>query len=157
MGVRQNEGTPFERLYLDVCALCRPFDDQRTLRVRLETDAYYLILNAVQSGRYRMIVSPAHIAEIRGIPNSRERLELLALLKNVGQTPSWDLADLRRRAEELFARSFGAADAAHVAFAEASADFFVSCDDKLVKKCNRKRVGVPALNPAEFCMRKDLR
>jgi len=155
--LRQHEQSPAERLYLDVCALCRPFDEQQTLRVRLETDAYYLILNAVQSGRYRLVVSPVHIAEIRDIQNTKERLELLALLQSVGETPTWDLADIRRRAEELFAQSFGAADAAHAAFAEAGAEYFVSCDDRLLKKCHRKGVRVPAVNPVELCMRKELR
>ena len=31
-------------LYLDVCTLCRPFDDQNMMRIRLETDSYHLIL-----------------------------------------------------------------------------------------------------------------
>ena len=28
-------------LYLDVCFLCRPFDDQNQLRICLETDAMF--------------------------------------------------------------------------------------------------------------------
>ena len=32
------------RVYLDVCALCRPFDDQAHMRIRLETEAVQLIL-----------------------------------------------------------------------------------------------------------------
>ena len=32
------------KLYLDVCTLCRPFDDQNRMRIRLETDSYYLIM-----------------------------------------------------------------------------------------------------------------
>ena len=31
-------------LYLDVCTLGRPFDDQNMMRIRLETDSYHLIL-----------------------------------------------------------------------------------------------------------------
>ncbi|MDF2953368.1 MAG: hypothetical protein OD816_000613 [Thermodesulfobacterium sp.] len=30
-------------IYLDVCALCRPFDDQSYLRIRMETEAINLI------------------------------------------------------------------------------------------------------------------
>ncbi len=30
-------------LYLDVCAYCRPFDNQQSLRIRLETDALYIL------------------------------------------------------------------------------------------------------------------
>jgi len=38
-----------KRLYLDVCTLCRPFDDQNMMRIRLETDAFYLILRNIQN------------------------------------------------------------------------------------------------------------
>ena len=45
------------RIYLDVCTLCRPYDDQHLMRIRLETDAFYLLLQHRQHGRYIMIVS----------------------------------------------------------------------------------------------------
>jgi len=34
-------------LYFDVCTLCRPFDDQQQLQIRMETDALYLIVRQV--------------------------------------------------------------------------------------------------------------
>jgi hypothetical protein len=34
-------------LYLDVCTYCRPFDNQDALRIRLETEAFYLILQHI--------------------------------------------------------------------------------------------------------------
>ena len=58
---------PKNKVYLDVCTLCRPFDDQRLMRIRLETDSYYLIIKAVQNGELRMIVSPAHLVEVRAM------------------------------------------------------------------------------------------
>lgn len=44
-----------KKLYLDVCTLCRPFDDQNVMRIRLETDAFYLILQNIQNGKYEMM------------------------------------------------------------------------------------------------------
>lgn len=38
------------RVYLDVCVLNRLFDDQRQMRIRLETDAILLILKFIQEG-----------------------------------------------------------------------------------------------------------
>ena len=32
---------PARHVYLDVCALCRPFDDQNQMCIRLETDNEY--------------------------------------------------------------------------------------------------------------------
>jgi len=53
-----------KRLYLDVCTLCRPYDDQNLMRIRLETDAFFLILQAIQNNIYEMITSPVHEAEV---------------------------------------------------------------------------------------------
>ena len=49
-----------KKLYFDVCTLCRPFDDQNKMRIHLETDAFYLILQNIINGKFEMIVSPVH-------------------------------------------------------------------------------------------------
>ena len=138
-------------LYLDVCTLCRPFDDQNQMRIRLETDAWYLILNAIKHGDYEMAVSPVHRQEISAISDAQERCELLTLLDRYGHTKTCDRNAARQRAEDLHNLRFGVADAAHVAYAELIADAFISCDDKLLKKCRAHHVVIPAINPIEFC------
>jgi predicted nucleic acid-binding protein len=145
------------RVYLDVCTLCRPYDDQNLMRIRLETDAVYLILQHIQNGRYTMIVSPVHFREVAAIEESRERTEVTALLHRYGTTPSCDLSSVRQRAEALHARRFGVADAVHVAFAEAIADVFITCDDRLLRQCRRASVRLRAMNPIDFCLTEDLR
>ena len=67
-------------VYLDVCTICRPFDDQAVMRIRLEANAYYLILQAIQDSKYEMIASPVHFEEINAISDPQERREILALL-----------------------------------------------------------------------------
>ena len=120
------------RIYLDVCTLCRPYDDQNLMRIRLETDAFYLILQYIQNSRYTMIVSPAHFREVAAIEEARERTEVTALLHRYGTNPLCDLNSVRKRSEALHARRLGIADAAHMAFAEATADVFITCDDRRV-------------------------
>lgn len=150
---RQN----WKRLYLDVCTLSRPFDDQSMMRIRLETDAYYLILQALQDAKYVMVVSPVHFEEARAISDPEERQEIIGVLETLGTTAECDVTATRARAEALHSRKFGLADAAHVAFAEAAADFFISCDDRLVKKCRREKVTVTAMNPVEFTVAEELK
>ena len=145
------------RVYLDVCVLCRPYDDQNLMRIRLETDAVYLILQYIQSGQYAMIASPVHFREVAAIEDSRERTEVTALLHRYGTAPSCDLRSVRQRAEALHARRFGVADAAHVAFAEASADVFMTCDNRLLRQCRRASMRLRAMNPIDFCLAEDLR
>ena len=146
-----------KRLYLDVCTLCRPFDDQAAMRIRLETDAFHLIIQYVQNGVYTMVVSPVHIREIEATADKRERSQIIALLDKYGTNITCDLQRARERAEELHSLKFGIADAAHLAFAEAGADFFISCDDKLLKKCRRVNLSVVTINVVEFCVKEDLR
>ena len=71
-----------KKVYLDACSLCRPFDDQRYLRIRLETESVNLILSKIKEGKYKMLVSPVHMKEIEAIENNFERIEILELLKN---------------------------------------------------------------------------
>lgn len=146
-----------KKVYLDVCTLCRPFDNQTVMRVCLETNAYYLILQAIQDSKYEMIVSPVHIEEINAITDAQAQGEISALLTQLGTGAQYNLVATRARAEYLYAKKFGIADAAHVAFAETTSDFFISCDDRLLKKCKRESVAVEAMNPVEFVLFEDLR
>lgn len=50
-------------IYLDVCALCRPYDDQTYMRIHLETTAVNMILTAVHHEKYLLVCSPAHFKE----------------------------------------------------------------------------------------------
>jgi predicted nucleic acid-binding protein len=127
------------------------------MRIRLETNAYYLILQALQDARYAMVVSPVHFEEANAISDAEERREIVVVLERLGTAAECDMAATRARAEDLHSRKFGIADAAHVAFAEAAADFFISCDDRLVRKCRREKVTVTAMNPVEFTIAEDLK
>jgi predicted nucleic acid-binding protein len=150
---RQNVKT----LYLDICTLCRPFDDQSVMRIRLETDAYYLIVQALQDKKFSMVVSPVHFEEANAIREAEERREIIAVVRSLGTMAECDMAAARARAEYLHSRRFGIADAAHVAFAEATADVFITCDDRLARKCRREKVGVATVNPVEFTIAEDLK
>lgn len=144
-------------LYLDICTLCRPFDNQNQMRIRLETNAYYLILQAIQEKKYVLAISPVHFAEAGAIGDTEERGQVLSILERFGTTIECDLAVTKERAEYLYSRHFGIADAAHAAFAEAAADVFVTCDDRLVRQCIREKVGVNTVNPVEFAMTENLK
>ena len=145
-----------KRIYLDVCTLCRPFDDQDQMRIRLETDAYYLILQAIKNDDYTMIISNTHFEEVNAIEDIQERYELLVLLNKYGVHGTCDFARTRTRAEEFYGKNFGVADAAHLAFAEATADVFISCDDKLLKKSRKVGIHLLTMNPIEFTMQEEL-
>ncbi len=67
-----------------------PFDAQVQMRVRLETNAYYLILQALQSVRYSMIVSPVHFEEANAISDAEERQKIMCCARrSLRQRPTF--------------------------------------------------------------------
>jgi predicted nucleic acid-binding protein len=144
-------------VYLDVCSLCRPFDDQRLARIRLETEAINLILENVRTGTINMIVSPVHYEEIKATSDNIERIEIFSLFKNYGEMITGNIEEIKNRAECLYASGFGIADAAHVAFAEAVRGDFVTCDDRLLKKCLKMRLIIWCGNPLQYCLKENLK
>ncbi len=145
-----------KRLYLDVCTYCRPFDDQNFLRIRLETDAFYLITQYIKNGHYQTVVSPVHFKEVGAITSLKKRFKIKSLLNKIDTGTIYDTNKARQRADELHALNFGIADAAHVAYAEQIADVFITCDDKLLKKCKKTPLTVVAMAPIEFIMSEGL-
>jgi len=145
------------RVYLDVCALSRPFDDQDQVRIRLETSAVDLILSHARSGDLQLVVSRVHDVEIAAISHMEERRQLELMLEQIGVRPTLDLARARQRAEALVAQNVGVADAAHLAFAEQASADFVTCDDRLLHQCRRIGLKVWFGTPPTYCDKENLR
>ena len=144
-------------VYLDACSLCRPFDDQRYVRIRLESEATKLILENVRNKKLKLVVSPVHRKEIWAIPDIAERIEILTMLDNFGESVKVNMAEARISAERLFADGFGAADAVHVAFAEMAGADFVTCDDRLLKRCLKSSLKIWSGDPLQFCLKENLK
>ncbi|HET6568722.1 MAG TPA: PIN domain-containing protein [Rhodothermales bacterium] len=122
------------RLYLDICAIQRPLDDQSQLRIRLETEAVLGILSACIAGRVELVASSMHVLETRRNPHRNRRdfaIEVLTLAPEVVTVS--DAVVLR--AANFVRAGIANADALHLAAAvEANADYFCTTDDKLLKK-----------------------
>ncbi len=146
-----------KKIYLDVCSLCRPFDDQDYIRIRLETDAINLILSKVKQGQYKLMKSQVHYIEINSINDDLERIELLEILKKYGSIMKVDFKGVQKRIEELLLYNFEIADASHIAFAEFYKAEFISCDDKLLKKSQKYINSIRCINPLTFCEMENLK
>lgn len=104
-----------------------------------------------------MLYSKVHEKEIAAIFDTLERTEIFETIYQNGSACKGDLSFIRSRASELVALGLGVADAAHVAFAESNADYFISCDDRLIKRAKRENVGVIVMTPLEFCVQENLK
>lgn len=148
---------PSRSVYLDVCALNRPLDDQSQMRIRLEADAVLLILSHVRARALRMVVSPVHFIEASANPDLAKREHVQALLKDMGTEVAIDVIQARGRAEQLLQLGLGAADAAHVAFAELAGCDFVTVDDRLLRQLRHVDPKVWFGTPTAYCDKEDLR
>jgi len=90
------------RIYLDMCCLNRPFDDQEQDRIRLETEAVLIVLAAVERGEHEIVSSEALELENDRNPDParRERVRDLLSLAKVDVLLSTD-RKLVGRAERL--------------------------------------------------------
>jgi hypothetical protein len=128
-------------IYLDMCCLKRPFDDQSQPRIRLESEAVLGLL-AVECDELRFVRSPALMLE-----NSQNPVKERAL-----RVDQWLMAEpfcrldadaMVSRTAELISLGFKNFDALHLAVAEqAGADVFACCDDRLLGVASRNCGGI---------------
>lgn len=127
------------KVYLDVSCLNRPFDDQGQSRVRLEAEAVTVILAKCDLGEWEHVSSGMAEIEIDAMPDGDRRARVRLLLPPKEATLKLTSAVLARAAD-LEKLGFKAADAVHVAAAEALAvDVCLSCDDRMCRMARRHR------------------
>ena len=126
-----------ERVYLDMCSLKRPFDDQGQPRVREEATAVAAIVVRAEAGEIALVRSPAHLVENDANPREDRRLAAALWINGAAVDVPLD-TEVEIRARELNALGLQPLDALHVAFAErAEARWFVTCDDRLLRLAER--------------------
>jgi predicted nucleic acid-binding protein len=126
-----------ERVYLDMCSLKRPFDDQRQPRVREEATAVAAIIVRAEAGEIALVRSAAHLVENDANPREDRRLAAALWIDGAAVDVPLD-TEVETRARELDALGLRPLDALHVAFAErAGARWFVTCDDGLLRLAAR--------------------
>lgn len=125
------------KIYLDVCCLNRPFDDQTQERVRLEAEAILLILAQLQKGEATWSSSEIVKLEITRTPDAERVRRVNLLLQSAHDEIVYETAE-QVRATELEALGFHAFDAMHLACAESGqVDYFLTTDDKLLRRARR--------------------
>lgn len=137
------------KIYLDVCCLNRPFDDQNQARIRLEKEAVVFILARIAAKELQWLSSSAMRAEINQTPDPARRYRMLSVLSMATESIKVTI-ETEGRSRELIAFGFKPFDALHLALAEqGGANIFLTVDDQLIRLANRLegKVRVPVGNP----------
>ena len=126
------------KVYLDVCCLCRPFDDQSQFRIRIETEAVEEILGLC-STKLDLISSTPILYEISqmGDPIRVEHLHGI-LARSHAHIKIDDSIVLR--AKDLAKIGIKNLDALHIACAEQAGAVFLTTDDGIINIMNRSNV-----------------
>ena len=125
----------YVKVYLDVCCLCRPFDDQKMIRIHLEAEAIKEILMRCTQD-WTLVTSDVISYEIFQIQDQKRLIRVRDITALAQERIEWD-EQLDQRAEELMSTGIDAMDALHVASAERAMAVFVTTDDALIKNISK--------------------
>jgi hypothetical protein len=131
------------KIYLDNCTFNRPFDDQSSMRVKLEAEAKLFIQERIMLGKLQLIWS--YILEYENIQNPFiERRNAIIEWKKIATRKISESENIVPRAMEYMRLGVKAKDALRIASAiEGKAEYLLTTDDMLLNK-------LVVINPVNF-------
>lgn len=140
------------KIYLDVCCLCRPFDDQNVNRIHLEAEAIKEILMRCTED-WTLVTSDAVSFEISRIPD-RTRMKKAQNLMDLATEHVAITKSVSRRFHECVEMGIDSADALHLACAESAGATLLTTDDTIIRiiKRYRHQITIDVKNPVEWLM-----
>jgi len=112
----------------------RPFDDQSSIRIKLETEAKLYIQEKIAQGELELIWS--YILDYENEQNPfRERKSVIRYWRQLAAIDVEENDRILEKAGKLVTKGLKSKDALHIACAiEAGAEYFVTTDDDIIKK-----------------------
>lgn len=138
-------------VYLDYNCFQRGFDDPNQVRIQMEALACQAIFITAGLGDIQLVWSFMHEDETVLCPFPARKYEALRLadLCKVRVGPEEEIYKLARSFQ--WKRNLSAKDAVHLACAEyIKADYFLTCDDKLIKGARQLKLKTNVINPVDF-------
>jgi predicted nucleic acid-binding protein len=138
------------KVYLDNCCFNRPFDNQDSLIVRLETEAKLHVQRLIRQGELELVWSFMLDYENGANPFEEVRRQIFEWksLSAVDCSPSDEVSNT---AGEIMKLGLRPKDATHIACAICMrAEYFLTTDRKILSK---PIAGVQVVNPVDFIMR----
>ena len=138
------------RIYLDMNIYNRPFDDQSQVRIRLETIAIFSILQKIKNKE--LTLSWSFMIDYENSLNPyddvRQEIEMAVSLASESITPD---ESVLTAATEFESKGIKPRDSMHLACAlKGKAEYFLTCDDKLIKKASALDMNIKIINPLRF-------
>lgn len=128
----------------------RPFDDQSQVRIRLETIAIFSILQKIKNKELTLLWSFMIDYEnsLNPYDNVWQEIKMAASLAVESVTPD---EFILTAAKELESKGIKPRDSIHLACAlKGRAEYFLTCDDKLLKRASALDINIKIINPLRF-------
>jgi predicted nucleic acid-binding protein len=139
-----------KRIYMDMCALNRPFDELIDFRSKMEAQAIIFLIQRIINGTYILCNSDIIEYEWSQMP-MMEKKSLVKKIMDLAKekiTLNKRVTKLAKEFEESGMKSY---DALHLASSiRGNCECFISTDDKFVKKAKRNTEKIKVFNPLEF-------
>jgi hypothetical protein len=138
------------KVYMDVCCLCRPFDDRTQDRIRIESEAVLTILGRCNED-WILVGSDAVDFEISAVMDQKKRTDAFVLASLAKEKIKTD-ERIIKRALELEKLGFKTMDSAHISYAERAADIMFTVDDDVLRvaRIKRNQISVEIENPLRW-------
>lgn len=141
-------------IYMDVCCLNRPFDNQTQDRIYLETEAILSILSRCQDGHWSLAASDIIELELSKLTNT-EKLEKVRALYSLANQKSRFVTTGRIKERAVFFQRHGIKifDSLHLALAEMNGqDVLLTTDDAFLAAANKSGADIVVANPVTWLM-----
>ncbi|MEY4519597.1 MAG: hypothetical protein RLZZ499_2197 [Cyanobacteriota bacterium] len=138
-------------IYLDYNCFQRGFDDLTQTRIKIEAIACQEIFTQAERNKVTLIWSFMHQDETLLCPFPQRKYAVLnmATLCQVKVPPKIEIVELAKSFQQQ--TKLSSKDAIHVAVAEhIKANFFVTCDDNLIKQAVKLSLQIAIINPIDY-------
>ncbi len=142
------------RVYLDNCCFNRPFDDQSSLRIRLETEAKLYVQEQVKNKALALAWSYILDYENRANPCDERRIEIQRW-ERLAERTTLETPEILEWMRQLALLGLKPCDALHVACAKSTeCDVFLTVDKGILRKTSMFE-GVRIMTPVAFVMEQE--
>jgi len=139
------------KVYMDVCCLNRPFDDQSQDKVRFEAEAVISILKRCNTSEdWELVGGDIIILETSKTPDPVKKQKVLLLHEGAAEKVKYN-AIIKARAAAFQKHNVKLFDSLHLATAEyANVDVFLTTDAQLIKAAVRAGIKIRVANPLNY-------
>jgi hypothetical protein len=139
-----------KRIYIDMCALNRPFDELIDFRAKMEAQAVIFLIHGIIDGTYILCNSDIIEYEWSQMPMVEKKFLVKKIMYLAKEKITLN-EEVTKLAKEFEISGMKAYDALHLASSILGrCDCFISTDDKFVKKAKNNTERIKVFNPLEF-------